>query len=80
MGHFKEISGAAAVMWSMFGLYREAKVFDDGQFLYAKCGSGFARLLNGGYSSTKMRWTKLIPPEGQQVKMSGKFSTPRFVE
>ncbi len=49
---FHEIDGAAAILRDRRGVFRQAKVFRRGDFLFAGFGSGFIRLYKNNGTST----------------------------
>ncbi len=63
MDFFTAIPEAQAIVFSK-GVYRQTALFARGGKIYAKHGSGFVRLMQGGGSShPNLRWYEVHVPE-----------------
>lgn len=52
MDRFHEIADGAAILVNKLGVYRQVKLFQRGNELYAGSGGGFIRLMANGNTST----------------------------
>lgn len=71
MDFFTPIPEAQAVVLSR-GVYRQVALFARGGKVYAKIGSGFVRLMQGGSMSTPVgKWIDTYVPEGECAETQG---------
>jgi hypothetical protein len=71
MNFFTIIPDAQAIIHSG-GVYRQAQLYLRGDRIYAKYGSGFVRLAQGGSTSApKIRWSDMYCGEGAYSEASG---------
>jgi hypothetical protein len=82
MDFFTPIPEAQAIILTK-GMYRQVPLFTRGGKVYAKIGTGFARLMQGGgTSSPASKWVETDVPEGVCVEKQGylTYSAPKLVE
>jgi hypothetical protein len=71
VNYFVVIPEAQAIIHSR-GVYRQVPLFERGGRLYAKQGSGFVRLFQGGGTSCPaVKWAEIDPGEGSYAEQSG---------
>lgn len=71
MEFFTAIPEGQAVIYSN-GVYRQTSLFMRGDLVYAKYGSGFIRLSQGGSTShPKFRWADIYTPNGEWFESGG---------
>lgn len=69
MTFFTTIPDAFAVI-HMSGVYRQVPLFERGGKVYARFGSGYVRLSNGGSTShPKIRWAEIDPGLGSYAEV-----------
>lgn len=74
MQFFTTIPEAQAIIYSN-GVYRQTPLFARSDRVYAKYGSGFIRLQQGGATThPKIRWADIYAPNGD-VTEGGMFVT-----
>lgn len=68
---FKTIEGSFVVLCSR-GLYKQVAIAQRGQELYAKLGSGYARLMHSQHTSLdNTKWIELSLPDGYEYDGKG---------
>lgn len=71
---FTIIEGAQVIVHSR-GVYRQVKVFQRGDRIYAQHGSGYVKLYCGGATSApNIRWAEIDPGDGSYVEAAGKVT------
>lgn len=71
MDFFTVVPDAHAIVY-MKGVYRQAALYLRGDKVYAKWGSGFIRLSQGGATShINVRWADLDPGHGVLKEVGG---------
>lgn len=81
MDFFTPIPEAQAVVLSR-GVYRQVPLFTRGGKVYAKIGTGFVRLMQGGAMSTPVgKWIETDVPEGTCTESQGylTYSAPKLL-
>ena len=65
MKYFSICDEAQAIIHTR-GVYRQVPVYQRGENLYAKHGSGFVRLAAGGVTSApNIKWSEIDTPQGE---------------
>jgi hypothetical protein len=71
MEFFTPIPEAQAIIANR-GVYRQVSLYTRGGKVYAKIGSGFIRMMQGGTMSTPHgKWLEIDVPEGEAVESQG---------
>jgi hypothetical protein len=74
MEFFTAIPEAQGIIYSN-GVYRQTALYTRGQGVYAKYGSGYVRLSQGGATShPKIRWSDLDTPHGHISETGGRVA------
>lgn len=81
MDYFTAIPEAQAIIYTK-GVYRQASLYQRAGRIYAKSGSGYVRLMQGGATSAaSVRWAEIDTPDGTWAEDRGYVTyTPPICE